>query len=189
MSTDLSAYPAIWSSLFVRIDVEDYQVLRFSDFYRPYTINSESYAALGSLMDVSSTESQMRLSEQELTITLSGIPTTNIDSVLDYKIKGSPVEIYRGLFDPNTGADITAPVGKFVGLVNNFALQEDWDNETRSSTVTIILTCSSLIGVLNTKLAGRFSNPTDQQKFYPGDNSMNRVPSLINSNFNFGAPA
>jgi hypothetical protein len=189
MSTNLAAYAAIWTSLFVRIDVVDYQVLRFSDFYKPYTINGESYAALGSLMDVTSSESQLRLSEQEITITLSGIPTTNIDAVLDQKIKGSPVEIYRGLFNPNTGADLVSPVGKFLGIVNNFALQEDWDNESRSSSVTIILTCSSLISVLATKLGGRFTNPTDQQKFFPADNSMNRVPSLINSNFNFGAPS
>jgi hypothetical protein len=93
------------------------------------------------------------------------------------------------LFNPNTGADIVSPIGKFLGIVNNFALQEDWDNQERSSTVTIILTCSSLIGVLATKLSGRFTNPTDQQKFFPADNSMNRIPSLINSNFNFGAPS
>jgi hypothetical protein len=116
MSVDLSSYPSIWTSLFVRLDVEDLGVLRFSDHNVPYTINSESYAALGSLMNVSDSTTELRLSESEVTITLSGIPTTNIDTVLDYKMKGSPVTIYRGIFNPNTGAALVSPMGKFKGI-------------------------------------------------------------------------
>ena len=188
MSVDLSSYPSIWTSLFVRLDVEGLGVLRFSDYNVPYTINSESYAALGSLMNVSDSTSELRLSESELTITLSGIPTANIDTVLDYKMKGSPVQIYRGIFNPNTGAALTSPVGKFKGIVNNFALQEEFGEGGKDSSVTILLTCTSLVGILNDKLAGRFTNPTSHKTFFPNDLSMDRVPNLVNSNFNFGAP-
>ena len=188
MTVDLSAYPAIWTSLFVRLDVEGLGVLRFSDYNIPYTINSEVYNALGSLMNVSSSTTELRLSETEVTVTLSGIPTTNINTVLDYKMKGSPIEIYRGLFNPNTGAAIVAPVGKFKGLVNNFALQEEFPEGGKDSTITILLTCTSEVSVMQSKLAGRYTNPTSHKVFFPTDQSMDRVPNLVNSNFNFGAP-
>lgn len=188
MTTDLSAYPSIWTCFFVRIDVPVLGVLRFSNYNIPYTVNGESYAALGSLMSVGDSTSELRLSETEVTVTLSGIPTANIDSVLDYKMKGSDIQIYRGLFNPNTGAAITTPIGKFKGLVNNFALQEDWQEGGKDSTVTILLTCTSIVSVMQTKLAGRYTNPTDHQRFFPNDLAMNRVPNLAGSNFNFGAP-
>lgn len=189
MSVDLDSYASVWTALFVRLDVEDLGVLRFSNYNIPYTINSESYASLGSLMSVSDSTSELRLSESEVTITLSGIPTSNIDSVLDYKMKGSPVEIYRGIFNPNTGAALVSPVGKFKGIVNNFALQEEFEEGGKNSSVTILLTCSSIVGVLQNKLAGRFTNPTSHKTFFPTDLSMDRVPNLVNSNFNFGAPS
>lgn len=188
MSVDLSSYPSIWTALFVRLDVDGLGVLRFSNYNIDYTINSESYNALGSLMTISDSTSELRLSESELTITLSGIPTTNIDTVLDYKLKGSPVEVYRGIFNPNTGAALVSPVGKFKGIVNNFALQEEWAEGGKDSSVTILLTCSSLVGILNNKLSGRYTNPTSHKTFFPNDTAMDRVPNLVNSNFNFGAP-
>ena len=188
MSVDLSAYPSIWTSLFVRLDVAGLGVLRFSDYNIPYTIAGESYAALGSLMSVSDSVTELRLSQSEVTVTLSGIPTANIDTVLDYKMKGSSIEIYRGLFNPNTGTAIVSPVGKFKGLVNNFALQEQYDEGSKTTTVTILLTCTSVVSLLQEKLAGRFTNPTSWQAFFPTDLSMTRVPNLVSSNFNFGAP-
>jgi hypothetical protein len=54
--------------------------------------------------------------------------------------------------------------------------------------VSLTLTCTSVVGLLNNKITGRRTNPTDQELFYPGDKSMDRVPSLAKSNFNFGAP-
>ena len=46
MAFDLSAYPAIETALFVRIDVPDFEILRFSNFNRPYTIDGESYTLI-----------------------------------------------------------------------------------------------------------------------------------------------
>lgn len=191
MALDFSAYPSIGTALFVRLDVPDYQVLRFSNYYRPYTIDGELYNSLGSLMSVSESTSELRLTDQELTITLSGIPTANIDTVLDYKIKGSGVEVYRGIFNANTGALISVsgnPAGKFKGLVNNFGLSEEYAEGGKDSTVTIQLTCTSIVTLLQNKISGRRTNPVDQKYWYPDDLSMDRVPNLADSNFNFGAP-
>jgi uncharacterized membrane protein len=165
--------------------------MRFSDYYKALTINGESYTGLGSLMNVSDSTSELKLSDTEVSVTFSGIPSANIDMVQDYKIKGSAIEIYRGIFNPTTGALLAItgnPMGKFKGIVNNFALQEQWTEGSNDSTVTILLTCTSVVSLLRNKISGRRTNPIDQQFWFPTDQSMNRVPNLADSNYNFGAP-
>jgi hypothetical protein len=201
MTINLTSYGAIESHLFVRIQVDEYrtstiypyseQVLRFSDRLTPFTINEEEYIGLGKLMGITSSSSEIRVSAADLTITISGIPTNSIGEIVNSKIKGCPVKIYRALFDAETGAylDIEGnPLGRFRGFVNNYSLNEEWDNTTKTASNTLVLTCSSAVNVLQNKVAGRKTNPESQKRFYPNDVSMDRVPNLENSTFNFGAP-
>jgi len=189
---DLSSQSAIQTAFFVRMDIPGYQVLRFSDFSRPFTINSESYTALGQLMGISNGVSEMRASGQEVNITITGIPSTNISDVLTYRYKGSEVVVYRGVFNPATGQLLsgvgTNPSQRFKGIITNFGLFEEYDREARSATNTIVFTCASDVRLLENKVAGRRTNPTDQKSFYPNDLAMDRVPNLVKSQFQFGAP-
>jgi hypothetical protein len=188
---DLNAYPAIQTNLFVRIDVPTLGVLRFSDYYKAYTINSESYTSLGSLVSVSDTISELKLSSSDLNISISGIPTANMDAVLDYKIKGAPIIVYRVLYDVTTGLPLSVsgnPGIKFKGIINNYNLVEEFDEIGKNSSVTINFACTSEIGIIQNRVSGRRTNPDDQKKLYPTDVSMDRVPSLVDANFNFGAP-
>lgn len=188
MSIDLSQYSSIQTALFVRLDVPEYQTLFFSNHNLPLTINNETYAGLGQLMAITETASELRVSTGELTITISGIGNTNISDILKYKFKGSSVKAYRGIFDTTTGQllNITGnPTGKFQGIVNNYSINEDWNGTDSTNTISLI--CTSTIGLLDKKVAGRRTNPIDEKFFYPNDISMDRVPNLANSNFNFGA--
>jgi hypothetical protein len=197
----LSTYKSIHSNLFVRIEVEYYKatavasptstVLRFSDRHIPYTINGESYVGLGNLMSISNASSELRVSSGELQITLSGIPNSSIYEIVNSRIKGCPVKVYRALFNPTTGAALAItgnPLGRYQGYINNYTLNEEYDTETRTSTNTLVLTCASSIDYLNNKITGRKTNPTSEKQFFPSDVSMDRVPALKNSEFNFGAP-
>jgi hypothetical protein len=56
-----------------------------------------------------------------------------------------------------------------------------------TGTVSLTLTCTNVVELLNNKVAGRRTNPIDQKSFYPTDISFDRVFALANSNFNFGA--
>lgn len=202
MPLDLNSYSNIQSNLFVRIQVDEYrtgtsgaysaQVLRFSDYHGNFTINSEVYTGLGNLMGVTASASELRTSGFELTITVSGIPNTSIAEIVNSKIKGSPVIIYRALFDATTGSFLSAiagnPLGRFRGFVNNYSLNEEYDVNTRTSSNTLVLVCASSIDVLSNKIAGRRTNPNSQKKFYATDVSMDRVPVLENATFDFGAP-
>lgn len=200
MTINLISYKSIQSNLFVRIEVDEYrtsssgsytsEVLKFSDLITPYTLNSEVYSGLGKLMSVTSSSSELRISGNEVTITISGIPTNSINEIVNSKIKGCPVTIYRVLFDSTTGEflNITGnPLQRFNGFINNYSLNEDYDIQGRIASNTIVLTCSSIVDILDNKISGRKTNPGSQKRFYPNDNSMDRVPNLENTTFNFGA--
>jgi hypothetical protein len=198
---DLTSYPSIQSNLFVRIQVDEYrtsptdeyepQILKFSDRRGNFTINSEVYTGLGNLMSVSSSSSEIRVSEGELVITLAGVPNDSIYEIINSKIKGCPVRVYRALFNASTGTFLNIagnPLGRFRGFVNNYSLNEEYDVDSRTSSNTLVLTCNSSVSVLQNKIAGRKTNPSSQKTFYPGDVSMDRVPNLENAIFDFGAP-
>lgn len=201
MSLDLTSYAAVQSNLFVRIQVDEYrtsasgsytsQVLKFSDMLTPYTINSEEYTGLGKLMSITSSKSELRVSSGELTITLSGIPNTAIAEIVNSKIKGCPVRIYRALFNANTNELLAVspnPLGRYRGFVNNYSLNEEYDADARTASNTLVLVCASSVDVLQNKIAGRKTNPESQKRYYPSDISMDRVPNLENATFDFGAP-
>jgi len=198
---NLSGYGAIQSNLFIRIEVDYYkatagsaatsQILTFSDRQESFTLDGDTYVGLGRLMGVTATSSELRSSSGEVTITISGIPNSSIYEIVNSRIKGCPVRITRVLFDPVTNTQLAIegnPLARFRGFVNNYSLQEDYDNVTRTSTNTIVLVCASALDVLSNKVAGRKTNPYSQKKFYPSDLSMDRVPTLENATFDFGAP-
>jgi len=198
---NLTQYKAIQSNLFVRIQVDYYketaesepiqEVLRFSDNIQPYTLDGEEYLGLGKLVGITSTNSELRASSGDLTITISGIPNSSIYEIVNSKIKGCPVRITRVLFNPATGLPLNIagnPLARYRGFVNNYSLQEDWDQNTRTSSNTIVLVCASSIDVLSNKVGGRKTNPYSMKRFYPNDLSFDRVPTLENTTFNFGAP-
>jgi hypothetical protein len=200
MALDLSSYTAIQSNLFVRLTIDEYrtgtsgsytsQVLKFCDRQGSYTIGSDTYNGLGNLMAVTSTSSEIRVSGQEVTVTVSGIPETSINEIVNSKIKGSQIIIYRVLFNPTTNVALSIsgnPAGRFTGFVTNYSLTEEYDILSRTSTNTISFHCASVIDVLANTASGRRTNPEDQKSWYPSDLSMDRVPSLAKSNFNFGA--
>jgi hypothetical protein len=190
MALNLSTYTAIQTHVFVRIDIPGYQVLRFSDFMTPFTINSESYTGLGSLMAVTDTTSELRATNQEVSISISGIPDANISDVLNNRVKGSNVKIYRAFFNPSTGVllDIADnPAQKFQGVISNFDISDELSMGETTGTVLLTLTATSIVALLTNKQAGRRTNPVDMKLFYPTDVSFDRVLALENSNFNFGA--
>lgn len=201
MTINLAGYKDIETGLFVKIVVTNYRTsenstpvtedLLFSDYYRPVTIGSDTYLPLGGLVTLSNTKSELRASANSLDITISGIPNESIQEIAYSDIKGSPVSIYRGLFNKDTGIALPItgnPVGRFFGFVNNYSIDEEIEILELSGTSTIVLQCNSYISLLNSFVNGRRTNPVDQKQLYPGDASFDRVPTLVGQNYNFGAP-
>jgi hypothetical protein len=200
MTLALDGYKSIESNLFVRISLDYYkanagsspssQVLRFSDRLYPTTINSESYTGLGKLMSISASASELRASSGELSITIAGIPNTSIYEIVNSRFKGASITVYRAIFDSSTNSLISIagnPMIRFKGYINNLSLDEDYDVDNRQSSNTLVLTCSSVIDLYANKIAGRRTNPSSQKKYFSSDVSMDKVPNLENSFFDFGA--
>lgn len=195
---------AVQTGLFVRIHVEQYReaigmewtptTLLFSDYHTPFTINEEVYQPLGNLVGITNSRSEIRGSSNTTDITISGIPDARLKEVLASRFKGCPVRIYRAFFDENnelitsTDPNFQNPLGRFAGFVNNFTLQETWDPILRTSSNTILFQCASVVDLLNRKISGRRTNEESQKRFYPTDVSMDRVTTLENTTFDFGAP-
>lgn len=201
MSIDLSSYASIGTALLVSITVDEYKatpsatpsstVLRFTDYYKNIVYGGNTYTALGRLVGVTTTTSELKTSTSEITITISGIPNTSIAEIINSRIKGCPVNVYRYVFNSATEQMLAIsgnPAGRFFGVVNNYSLDEDYDNATKTATNTITLVCSSITEILGNKTAGRKTNPNSHKTFYPSDVSMDRVPNLKGTNFDFGVP-
>lgn len=188
---DLNTFYSIQENYFVELNING-SYTRFSDYHKAFTVDSNSYDALGSLLGITATKQEVRASQQALSISISGIPSTNLALVQNADIKGSTVTVRRALFNVTTGALLstteTNPVIKFKGVVNNFGIEETWNTSINDSTFALTLQVNSIIGQLLKRTAGRRTNPVDQKKFFSTDTSMDRVPVIRNSNYNFGAP-
>jgi hypothetical protein len=190
---DLSSYKSIYAALFVRMDIPNYEILRYSTHFAAYTVTesdgtSHSYTNLGTLVGVTDNTFGIRTNPEEITITISGVPLTNVSMVLAESIKGSRVEVRRQFFTGNNYTAINTPIVKFKGIVNNYSVVEGWPESGTVGTCTIGFQCSTLIDLMSEKRAGRRTNPMDEKTFFPSDLSMDRVPTLSGSSFNFGAP-
>lgn len=193
MALDLSTYSTLATALFVRIDTYDSngldEVITFSDYHQDLVLQSTNYTGLGQLMSVTDTQSDLRITPQQISIGISGIPSANISTVFDSEIKGSKISVKRGIFNPTTGQLLPIsgnPSGRFYGVVDNFSISDDVDPLTKESSIIVVLTCSTIVGLLNRKTNGRETNPKVQKALYAGDLAMDRVPNLTNANFNFG---
>ena len=191
-SINLAPYRAIQAAYFVQIDIEDYGFLRFSDLTYSYTLLGNVYSNIGQLLSISSSASEVRATESQVSVSISGVPAGSVAEILNNNPKGSEIIIRRAFFNPvtNTILNIAGnPATKFSGMIFNYAMEEEWDSVTRTSSFSITFICQSIITTLKKKIGGRRTNPYDQEASTPGDLSMSRVPTVMNSNFQFGAPA
>ena len=192
---DLSTYRSLQTNLFVKLTLTDPlggdQIITFSDYHRTLTIDSVDYVGLGSFLSITATSSDLRVTAQELTIGISGIPEQNIADFLTQESRGGLIQVQRGAFDPVTGNLLPIannPSGRFRGIINSFGISEDYDAAGKTSTMTIILNCASQVTQLLNRVAGRSTNPWSQRDLYPSDASFDRVPNIAGANYNFGAP-
>jgi|SRR5210317_1563331 hypothetical protein len=195
-NTDLTAFPSVQTNLFVRIDVDNQgtDIWRFSDYQEDFEISEtglsedlETYTGLGKLIDISRTKTEIQPSTNSVSITLSGVPNSEISTVLNARLKGSRVKIYRQFFSTSTGNVLTAsPALRFAGIIKNYAIDEQFEVENRSASMLITLQIDSIVGYLQDKIVGRQTNPESMKTFYPSDTSFDRVPVLKNQAWNFG---
>lgn len=163
----------------------------FCNAASPITVNSITFEGLGSLLGIAEIQNDVKANSADLKISLNGIDPANISIILSANIKGSLVEVWRGFLDSNNQI-ITTPTQQFFkryqGIINNVSIQEDYNNEARTRIATCVISSASMRLVLDSRKAGVRTNPQSWKFFYPNDTSMDRVPIIASTNFDFGKP-
>jgi hypothetical protein len=180
--------------MLIRITVGPGQVYYIANTYSPITWQGNTYTALGHLLGTNEIQDDLRATNNQLQITLSGIPVGSeqpaayIAMMLDQPIKGSRVDIWRALFKDNREFLVDQTSLRFSGYISNYAVTDASDLQNMSNTRAVTVICSSVHGILERQLSGRRTNNTDQLRLYPGDVSMGRVSAISNTAFDFGKP-
>jgi len=192
MTTVIAALssPSINYAEFIKLTTES-DTYTFCNAATPITVDGTTYSNLGSLLSIGEIKRETKATSGDLTIALTGVDGANVAVILDSDIKGSLVEVWRGFFDSNNQI-ITTPTLQFFkryqGYVNNFSVTEDWNEQMRTRIATCSISCSSFRMILQNRISGLKTNPTVWQNFYPNDTSMNRVPVISATFFDFGSP-
>jgi hypothetical protein len=154
-------------------------------------VDGTVYSGMGSLLSITNIDRQVKATSGDLGVSLTGIDSANIALVLSATIKGSKIEVFRGFLDSNNQI-ITSPTQQFFkryqGLVSNIAIKEDFNQEERIRIATCVLTCASFRTILQNRVGGVRTNPSIWKTFYANDTSMDRVPIISATYFDFGAP-
>jgi hypothetical protein len=178
--------------------------LHYTTAFKDIFYNDHNYLTTNGLLGVSDITDSLTNSEAEISIVLTGINDSYVETVLDAQIKGSPIAIHRVFFNPNgnqTQVSGTSVFRRFSGMVTNYNIAEDLNlsqYNTANTYYTITLQCSSSMGVLGKKKSGRRTNPSDYKIYYnelgggatgiTSDPSLDRILTLHNSSFDFGKP-
>ena len=192
MSTTIAALSSssIRFAEFVRLTLPA-QTLTFCNAAGPIVVNSISFTGLGSLLQIGEIQKNVKANSADLQISLTGIDPANISLVLGAELKGSKVEIWRGFLDSNNQI-ITSPSQQFFkryqGIINNVAINEDFNDELRQRIATCVVSSSSMRTVLDARVAGIKTNEQSWKQFYPTDTSMDRVAVIASTYFDFGKP-
>ena len=185
---DLHNYQSIEVALFCKIVLPaPAEPILMSDYYQPIFIAGDNYTALGQFLSITDTSSDLKMTNSELTIVMSGIPNSTLSDFMTLGVKGSPITVIRAVFDPHTHNLLPVagnPAGKFKGIINTIAINEELNGKNQTSSISLI--CKSQVGMVASRVSGRQTNPASENSFYPNDRSMDRVPSLPNAKINFG---
>lgn len=192
MTTTMAALsaPSIKHAEFVRLTMPD-ATYTFCNAAAPITFGGVTYQGMGSFLGISEIQRDIKASSYDMRLMLTGIDPNNIAMILDSDIKGSTVEIWRGFLDSNNQI-ITTPTNQFFkryqGIISNFAINEDYNEQLRMRIATAIASCSSMRLVLQNRVSGMKTNTVAWQTFYPNDTSMDRVAIITGLYFDFGKP-
>lgn len=161
-------------------------IYTFSSAYKDEVISGTTYEALGGLLSVGQQPRDLRVTQADTSVALSGIDGNNIYIVLGTRIKGAKLEILRGFYGNSPGNLYTLQntYQRFTGIVQSYNVTED--REGREDTFTVAINASSYKTVLENRIAGRKTNERSWQVFNSNDSSMNNVYSIADQAFDFG---
>lgn len=159
-----------------------------SGAYKPITYDSNTYTELGSFLGVSEIPEDIRTTNGDIQLSLTGIPSDQdyMGLILSTAIKGGTVKIHRAFFNDDYSVDASNVFQRYNGIITNYSISEDYSFVEGKNTNSVAVSCASVNTILEQKVAGQRTNLTDRQKYFPTDNTFDRVADLHNVSFDFG---
>ncbi len=155
-----------------------------SNYNNVVTVGGIPYLPMGWLLQIGNVVDDLKTNNGDMTISLSGLISGLISTVLTTPIKGGRVAIGRAY---NRGENEPFyVVQRYYGIITNFVIEETEDIINRDRTYTVSLTCANINTLLENRLSGQRTNGSDRKYYYPGDISFDRCKDLQNVNFDFG---
>lgn len=206
LTTSLQSLNAFRSTLMVKHEIAEYRTsatafpslttLRYNDSIYDITTTDGTYTGLGPLLSITSSKNALRSANAQISIGISGIPANDARAILYSSIKGSTIQVYRAFFASGTNtpiSDLDFPqatggiTGRFAGYVSTYTMEDAIDTETGLGTVTILMDCVPLTGILQRLTKGVRTNPVDLRYLTnDADVSFDNIPALEEAEWFFG---
>ena len=191
MATTMNALssPQINYAEFVRLTMP-LETYTFCNAAGAITVDGITFTGLSSLLSIGSIQRDIKSTSHDLNVSLTGIDATNISLLLAADIKGSVIEIWRGFLDSNNQIETISGQLQFFkryqGIINNVAIQEEFNDKVRQRIATCVISCASFKTVLENRIAGIRTNSVQWKNIYSNDTSMDRVQAIQAQYFDFG---
>lgn len=158
-------------------------VYRISNHNAPITVGLYTYLPMGWLLQIGNVVDDLKSNNGDMSISLSGLVSGLISTVINTPIKGGIVQIGRLI---SKGDTMTGVLTRYTGIITNYAIEETEDILNRDRTYTVSITCANINTLMENRVSGQRTNGSDRKRFYPGDISFDRTKDLQNVNFDFG---
>lgn len=141
----------------------------------------ETFTGLGWLVKLSSIPATNKVQAQNITLALSGIPSTLVSEAINQVRITGTATIFLGFYN-SSGALLEDPIQVFAGGLDVPTLSDGGD------TCTLSITCENPLLSLNLAPNRRFDD-ADQQIYHPGDLGLSFVDALAGLQLFWPAPA
>lgn len=145
--------------------------------YGDISWDSQTWVGTGHLGSISAVRESRDGAANGVTVSLSGVPSTEIARALEGNSMGQPAKIYRGVLDAN-GTFVIDPYLIFDGVIDVCPIEDD------GTTATISVQLEKEF--IDTRTRGRRYTHEDQQIDYPGDLGFEYVAGLADKEITWG---
>jgi len=151
-----------------------------TDAHREVVYDGNTYLAAGGLLGFTDIETSADLAINTLTLSISGVDQTYVSIFLTYYWLWHPVRIYKWFLDSDD-AVIGAPIQIFRGYMDGPTITDSGPGGTS----TISIPCASFWADFDRR-AGRHTNLSEQQYYFPDDTGFEYLSQLVDANIIWG---
>tara|TARA_B110000879_G_scaffold131197_1_gene172156 strand:+ start:257 stop:904 length:648 start_codon:yes stop_codon:yes gene_type:complete len=155
-----------------------------SNSWKAITHNGNVYTQLGSFLSIGEFTEDIKTTNGDLSMVLTGIPAGQVRTVMENPVKGGVVKVSRAFFDDNYAVTTVYP--RYNGIITNYNISESVALAQGDITNSVGISVASINTILENRVNGQRTTPEDRTRLFPTDTTFARVPIINNTAFDFG---